>query len=74
MSIDYEDALSRLSTSLTEVMTCIHHVSTAHVETTSKIKIMRVIRIKSRIKELEKRGFSAAEGKTKEILKMTGCN
>ena len=32
MSINYQDKLSRLSTSLADVITCLHDVSTVHLE------------------------------------------
>ena len=54
-------------------MTCIHHVSTAHVETTSKIKLMIASTTNFRVKDLEKENesFYTAEGKIHQTLKMT---
>ena len=35
MSINYQDKLSRLSTSLANMITCIHHVLISHLEITN---------------------------------------
>ena len=52
MPINYQDKSSRLLTSLADVIACLHHVSTVHLEIASKIKLTRAIVTKSGVEEL----------------------
>ena len=74
MSINYQDKFSRLSTSLADVITCINHVHSAHIEATIKIKKIRALGIKARVNELDKanEAISIVRDKIADMLKMTG--
>ena len=60
-------------TLLANVITCLNHLSAAYIKITNKIKVIRVISIKSHVNRLEKfsKAISVVEENIKDMLKMT---